>query len=295
VPSCGDAHAENLGIWRDAEGRLCWGVNDFDEAARLPAPADLVRMAASVRMARTEGQLSLRHAHACEAILTGYRATLSRGGHPFVLEVENRWLRRIVLGQAHDPVAFWKPLETAPDAVRVPRPAALLLRGVVPARADRGRIIRRRAGTGSLGRQRFVALTKLAGGPVAREVKAALPSAWAYASGTDRAPSISAAVLAESVRSADPVLSYGERWIVRRLSPESVRVTIDAMPKRRDEERLAWAMGAELANVHLGDPRAAAAAAADLDGRPERWLRDAARTMAKAVERDWKEWAAAGG
>jgi hypothetical protein len=165
---------------------------------------------------------------------------------------------------------------------------------VVPARADRGRIIRRRAGTGSLGRQRFVALTKLAGGPVAREAKAALPSAWAYTSGTDRAPSISAAVLAGSVRSADPVLSYGERWIVRRLSPESVRVTIDAMPKRRDEERLAWAMGAELANVHLGDPRAAAAAAADLDGRPERWLRDAARTMAKAVERDWKEWAAAG-
>jgi len=28
----GDLHVENFGTWRDAEGRLIWGVNDFDEA-----------------------------------------------------------------------------------------------------------------------------------------------------------------------------------------------------------------------------------------------------------------------
>src|SRR5205823_13444764 len=43
VPSCGDAHLENFGTWRDAEGRLVWGVNDLDEAATLPFAADLVR------------------------------------------------------------------------------------------------------------------------------------------------------------------------------------------------------------------------------------------------------------
>ena len=36
VPAIGDLHVENFGTWRDMEGRLVWGVNDFDEADRLP-------------------------------------------------------------------------------------------------------------------------------------------------------------------------------------------------------------------------------------------------------------------
>jgi len=36
VLAVGDLHVENFGTWRDAEGRLIWGVNDFDEAWRLP-------------------------------------------------------------------------------------------------------------------------------------------------------------------------------------------------------------------------------------------------------------------
>src|SRR3569623_1338446 len=32
----GDLHVENFGTWRDADGRLCWGVNDFDEDDELP-------------------------------------------------------------------------------------------------------------------------------------------------------------------------------------------------------------------------------------------------------------------
>ena len=30
VLAVGDLHVENFGTWRDAEGRLVWGVNDFD-------------------------------------------------------------------------------------------------------------------------------------------------------------------------------------------------------------------------------------------------------------------------
>src|SRR4029077_16484524 len=41
----GDLHIENFGTWRDIEGRLVWGVNDFDEAAVLPYTVDLVRTA----------------------------------------------------------------------------------------------------------------------------------------------------------------------------------------------------------------------------------------------------------
>src|SRR3989442_16043321 len=32
VLAVGDLHIENFGTWRDAEGRLIWGVNDLDEA-----------------------------------------------------------------------------------------------------------------------------------------------------------------------------------------------------------------------------------------------------------------------
>ena len=35
VLAVGDLHIENFGTWRDAEGRLAWGINDFDECSRL--------------------------------------------------------------------------------------------------------------------------------------------------------------------------------------------------------------------------------------------------------------------
>src|SRR5262249_35185644 len=41
VLGIGDLHVENYGTWRDAEGWLVWGVNDFDEACPLPYANDL--------------------------------------------------------------------------------------------------------------------------------------------------------------------------------------------------------------------------------------------------------------
>src|SRR4051812_46891914 len=39
--AAGDVHVENFGTWRDVDGRLVWGLNDFDEVARLPWSQDL--------------------------------------------------------------------------------------------------------------------------------------------------------------------------------------------------------------------------------------------------------------
>src|ERR1041385_2795839 len=47
VLGVGDLHVENFGTWRDTEGRLIWGINDFDEACWLPYTCDLVRLVAS--------------------------------------------------------------------------------------------------------------------------------------------------------------------------------------------------------------------------------------------------------
>ena len=73
VLSVGDLHLENFGTWRDADGRLVWGVNDFDEAAVMPSVLDLVRLATSIQLAP---DLELSNRRAAEALLRGYRAGL---------------------------------------------------------------------------------------------------------------------------------------------------------------------------------------------------------------------------
>ena len=50
VLAVGDLHIGSFGTWRDAEGRLCWGVDDFDAAHPLAYSNDLVRLAASVKL-----------------------------------------------------------------------------------------------------------------------------------------------------------------------------------------------------------------------------------------------------
>lgn len=54
VLGVGDLHVENFGTWRDVEGRLVWGINDFDECCCLPYTNDLVRLATSAYFAIEE-------------------------------------------------------------------------------------------------------------------------------------------------------------------------------------------------------------------------------------------------
>ena len=95
VLAVGDLHVENFGTWRDAEGRLVWGINDFDEAARLPYAHDLVRLATSAALARVVGGCGCPEDDICDAVLRGYREGLERGGRPFVLADEHPWFRSL--------------------------------------------------------------------------------------------------------------------------------------------------------------------------------------------------------
>jgi len=123
VLAVGDLHVENYGTWRDAEGRLVWGINDFDEAFPLPYTSDLVRLATSVGLS----QLSLDPAEAGEAILAGYFDGLENGGRPFVLSETNRWLRDAVTSGLRDPTLFWEKLAALPPVKRVPAEVMSLL------------------------------------------------------------------------------------------------------------------------------------------------------------------------
>ena len=62
VLAVGDLHVENFGTWRDVEGRLVWGINDFDEAAKLAPANDLVRLTASAHAAAPINPSTIRNA-----------------------------------------------------------------------------------------------------------------------------------------------------------------------------------------------------------------------------------------
>src|SRR5216684_5589560 len=174
----GDLHIENFGTWRDSEGRLVWGINDFDEAFPLPYTNDLVRLAVSAHLAISAGHLALRPADACEAILKGYTRQLKGDARPFVLAEQHRWLRSAVLSELRDPTRFWEKLNGCPTVTaRVPGKAKKALAAALPEERLVYRTVHRVAGLGSLGRQRLVALAEWKGGLVAREAKPLLPSA----------------------------------------------------------------------------------------------------------------------
>src|SRR3974390_2034559 len=85
VLAVGDLHIENFGTWRDLEGRLIWGVNDFDEAWPSPYTVDLVRLLTSAYLAIEADHLSISRKQARQAIEQGYRDCLAKGGAPFIL------------------------------------------------------------------------------------------------------------------------------------------------------------------------------------------------------------------
>src|SRR6202158_4427258 len=111
VLACGDLHVGSFGTWRDSEGRLCWGVDDFDEAYPMPYTNDLVRLAASARIVIDAEELVIRFKDACDAILGGYRRTLRDGGCPIVLGECEVTLERLGIDAIKPPADFWPRLQ----------------------------------------------------------------------------------------------------------------------------------------------------------------------------------------
>src|SRR2546423_13146215 len=92
VLAVGDIHLENFGTWRDLDGRLVWGVNDFDEATEMPYALDLVRLATSAALADKKRSRDLKYI--CGAIQQGYEDGLEKP-RPTVLDRSHAWLRRV--------------------------------------------------------------------------------------------------------------------------------------------------------------------------------------------------------
>jgi hypothetical protein len=290
--SVGDLHLDNLGTWRDVEGRLVWGINDFDEADVLPYTVDLVRLAASAILAYQEKALSILPENACQAILSGYWEGLENGGMPFVLAENHPDLHIMAMPQLHKPDRFWQKLNSLPSLADVPADVMAILRADMQEPAQDLRYVHRTSGLGSLGRQRYMAIATVMGGKVAREAKRLVASACRWARGDEQSHEILYQVMLDrTVRDPDPFTHLAGDWLIRRIAPDCSRIDLVKLSNPGEATRVLTAMGWETANIHLGSgPVATARILANLKRQSQDWLLDNSQEMVNATLDDWEEW-----
>jgi hypothetical protein len=292
VLAVADLHVENFGSWRDCEGRLVWGINDFDETEVMPYTNDLVRLATSALLAADLAGWSLSPKTICDGILEGYLGGLEQGGQPFVLDEKHRWFVPMMRKGLRDPVRFWQRMRELPDVdpETIPHEALAILKSLLPEPTLECRFAHRTAGLGSLGRQRYVALAEWHGGLIAREAKALAPSACRWAQKDQSAAIQYNEILRRAVRCPDPFVRAEGNWIGRRLAPDCAKIELSSLSRVEEELHQLQAMGWETANVHLGTRDAAGDVHDDLRARPRKWLRSSALRMLDVVQRSWKDW-----
>ena len=308
VLAVGDIHVENFGSWRDREGRLVWGVNDFDEAAKMPYVLDLVRLATSAVLAKVPG-LSARRI--CAPILKGYREGLDNP-KPFVLDLRYEWLRRKVVVPEDERRKFWdkfdprknrKKGKSSGKRRKIPRRYVKALESAQPEASIELAYWPRSAGTGSLGRPRWIGYGIWQGAPVVREAKALVRSAWTRVHQGARRLRC-AEIATGKYRSPDPWFDLKGGILVRRLSPNNRKIELSSKKEKSDggafrrppdlvNGKMLAAMGRELAAIHLGTANRRKAITADLERRKRGWLLAAATTAAGHIQGEQAEWKAA--
>jgi hypothetical protein len=289
VLAVGDLHLENFGTWRDADGRLVWGVNDFDEAATMPYTLDLVRLVTSILLAPRLHR-DVTHQAAANAVLRGYREGL-KGPQPALLFEGETFLWSYALPDQGEPEDFWQEVQDYPKA-KPPQRIARALVDSLPKGVDKNtiRLCTRRKGGGSLGRPRYVAVGYWRGGHVLREAKALVPSAWAWAHGRGKSQKSNFLKLAKGqYRAPDPQLHVRHKFVFRRIAGDAEKIEIEKKTGADIHLKHLQAMGFDLASVHAASGNVGAIRK-NVDKRRRGWLNTAATTAAAEVRRDYREW-----
>jgi hypothetical protein len=286
----GDIHLENYGTWRDVEGRLIWGVNDFDEAAEMPYALDLVRLGASAMLGcphlDTAGDIAAN-------ILRGYERGLD-DPHPIVLDHAYGWLRQLVIVPNTERQHFWDKMNALEQEKKAPERYLRTITNGMPDPKLKITFARRTAGAGSLGRPRFVGTAQWRGAPVMREAKAALPSAWTRVKGRGAKALRCYEIATGNYRAPDPWYAVTDGVIVRRLSPNNRKLDAETHPLELMNKKMLRAMARDLAAVHLGLVDTRAAIRRDIRKRKAGWLADAVKRAAAFVLGEQREWKKAG-
>ncbi len=187
---------------------------------------------------------------------------------------------------------FWEKYEMLPAGKKkAPSAYTEALAGAFPPGAGPFTAKRRSAGTGSLGRPRFVAYAEWQGGPVLREAKALVPSTWSLCHRPLDVTIRAGEIAGGRARSSDPHYHVCARILVRRLSPNSRKIEIDKHAEILLSPTMLELMGFEIANCHSDDAAAAAAILQVLQARAPEWLQEAARAAASSVSAEQKTYA----
>ena len=239
-----------------------------------------------------------------EFLIAGYEDGLKAGGRPILLEEEDyHELLAFVCTVKEDPAVFWaRKLDDNENpeigAKELPSWLEDIFGSAFPLGGKRAyRREKRPGGLGSLGRRRYIAVLKKGRDQyIAREAKALVPSALSWLQKRPAAKSLTATLFQRAVRSPDPWLQVHDRWLVRQLAPDAVKIEL---PSSQEDSRLVFApaliraMGFESANIHLGSKSPSDLQTAmdrlrrDLGGD---WLITATGRMAKVTRQDHMEW-----
>jgi uncharacterized protein (DUF2252 family) len=288
VLAVGDIHLENYGVWRDADGRLVWGVNDFDEAAEMPYVLDLVRLSTSTALAKGGQRAGI--ATICSPILDGYRRGLD-DPRPFVLDGAHQFLRQQFAVSDDERENFWQDIEKKRKKnKKPPKRMRRALERAMPEGVRDQQFWPKSAGTGSLGRPRWVVYGEWRGAPIIREAKAMVASAWSRLPGRRSKAVRCAEIAGGKYRAPDPWYILSRRHlVVRRLSPNSRKLELKDHRDVLLDPAMLRMMGQELANIHLGTV-VRKAIIRDLEERPRGWLAASAESVAEFVRREHREW-----
>lgn len=279
----GDIHVENYGTWRDADGRLVWGINDFDEAAVMPYALDLLRLATSASLAPG---LSFSVEDVAAAILRGYAGALE-SPRAALLDENSSWLRPYVNPTAKSNGKFWKELDACLDS-NPPEKVKKALVGTLPDNSTVLRFATRAKGGGSLGRPRYLVIASWNSGRVVREAKAHVSSAWIWAHETEE-PDRTLDAAFGTYRSPDAHLRVDAGFVLRRVAPDSRKIDIDEVKANGLTEDLLAAMAGDLAGVHAAS-NGVDRIISDLSARRGHWLQEAVEIAKDAVTRDFDDY-----
>ncbi len=261
---CGDLHLENFGSYKGDNRLVYFDMNDFDEAALAPCTWDVARLMISTLVgAESLGFKESTALSLCESYLASYVKALATGRARYVEQETARGLvkdllvrlstrtRKDFLNERTKVVAGRRQFRTdhprllAAGALERDHVKALLklwaAQQVEPAFYKLHDIVRRVAGTGSLGVERFILLVEGKGSPHANyllDLKEARPSALQpllthLKLPQPRWPNQAARVAEceQRVQSTPPALlaaiNYnGKSYILRELQPTLDRVSL---------------------------------------------------------------------
>ena len=282
VLAVGDAHLENFGTWRDAEGRLVWGINDFDDAAVMPYVFDLVRLCTSAKLSPDLKDTD----KAAAAILTGYAWGLE---HPraIILDQHASWLRPFVTPSPDKREEFKKEIMVDP-ACQPPDHVKVGFKESLPDGAEIEGYASRTKGGGSLGRPRYVTIAKWQGGIVVREAKALVPSGWDWAH-QNEGPRQFLKLARGKYRSPDPFLHLHKNFIFRRIAADSRKLDFGGEIPERLQAIFLEAMGRDIGSIHATSKKAAEIIQ-HLKTLSSSWLQEAAKKAKGFVQKDFAAW-----